>query len=281
MNQETKISFNNIFQNIKLLSLTIKQCESQLKQIQKKYLVNSKGRGRNSAIAGQEYERLVWNIVNKLKLNGIDFNTQKEEEIAGFSNKNDIECNLTHDKKIGIELKKSGTPDWMQCSIKYNIEEKKWYIPEKGKIPIECKKIFSELIKEVILFDGGVPPFINNKITHEEWVKIKSSTKQWNDMYLDIPSTTIRDLYKNKGCYYIQLSDYGLFHLGEDVCNFNVPEFIVDQQIRIRTKIHSRGKGGFCHLSVMAACQPKDLSNIIKSNFSLDCESNVPINLKK
>ena len=280
MNQN-KIYFNNIFQNLNLLSHAIKQSESQLKQIQKKYLVNTNGRGRNCAIAGQKYELKVWNVVNKLKFNGIDFNTQTEDEIAGFSNKNDIECNLTIDKKIGIELKKSGTPDWMQCSIKYNIENKVWYIPEKGKIPSECKKIFSELIKEITLFEGGVPPFINNKITHEEWVKIKSSTKQWNDIYLDIPHTTIRDLYKIKGCYYIQLSDFGLFHLGEDVCNFNVPEFIIDQQIRIRTKIHSRSKGGFCHLSVMAACQPKDLSKISKSKFSLDCESKLPINLKK
>jgi hypothetical protein len=279
MNQERKIIFNRIFKNLRVLNEVIKQSKYQINLIEKKYIHDS--RGRKSAQAGQEYELKVWNVVNKLLFNDIIFNTQKETEIAGFSNKNDIECNFDNETKIGIELKKSSTPDWMQCGIKYDFDSKSWYIPDKGKIPTKCKQIFRDLLKNMILFEGGVPPFINNKITHSQWVKIKSSTKQWNDMYIDIPSHTIRDLYRNKGCYYIQLSNYGLYHLGSDICNFEVPEFIVDQQIRIRTKIHSRNKGGSCILSVMAACQPKDLSKLSKSNYSLDCESKIPKNLKK
>jgi len=272
-------TFYGIFQNLRSIKQLIKHCEKQLNQIRNTH--SKPSRGRICAIAGQVYEKKVWNVVNKLTYNGIQFNTQDESEIAGFSSKNDIECNLTEDKTMGIELKKSGTPDWMQCVIKYNIEKKCWFIPEKGRIPLACKEIFRELIKDKILFNGGIPPFIENKITHEDWVKIKSSTDQWNDIYIDIPDNIIRDLYKNKGCYYIQLSDYGLFHLGEDICNFNVPAFIVDQKIRIRTKIHSRNKAGFCQLSVMAACLPKDITKINPSKFSLDCESKVPINLKK
>ena len=67
MDQEDTNSFENIFQKLSLLCQIIKQSESQLKHIQKKYLVASTGRGRNSAIAGQQYELKVWNIVNKLK----------------------------------------------------------------------------------------------------------------------------------------------------------------------------------------------------------------------
>jgi len=62
-----------------------------------------------------------------------------------------------------------------------------------------------------------------------------------NDQYIDIPSDIISRLYKAKLCNYIQISNgYGLYHLGDNVCNFDVPLFNIEQQIRIRTKIHTR-----------------------------------------
>ena len=65
-----------------------------------------------------------------------------------------------------------------------------------------------------------------------------------------------------------------------DICNFNVPEFICEQQLRIRTKIHTRkNTKGFCKLSVINSCQPKNIKNLVKSNYSLDNTSKLPINL--
>jgi hypothetical protein len=99
-------------------------------------------------------------------------------------------------------------------------------------------------------------------------------------MYIDIPNDTISKLYKAKGCHYIQISDYGLYHLGEDICDFGVPEFIVDQQIRIRIKVHSRkNTKGFCHLSVTAACQPKQIKQLTRSKYSLDHVNTLPVGL--
>jgi hypothetical protein len=83
-----------------------------------------------------------------------------------------------------------------------------------------------------------------------------------------------------KECQYIQISDYGLYHLGNDVCNFNVPEFIIEQQLRIRTKIHSsKNKNGFCSISVIASCQPIDIKKLDKSPYSLDSIDMLPPNL--
>jgi hypothetical protein len=86
-------------------------------------------------------------------------------------------------------------------------------------------------------------------------------------------------LYKAKGCSYVQISDgYGLYHLGNDVCNFDVPLFNIEQRLRIRTKIHTRkDKKGFCKLSITIACQPKDIKTIPQSKYSLDDKDKLPL----
>ena len=87
-------------------------------------------------------------------------------------------------------------------------------------------------------------------------------------------------MYNKKGCSYIQISNKGLYNLGNDICGFNVPEFICEQKLRVRTKIHERiNSKGFCNLSVMISCLPKDISRLTNSKFSLDDISRLPTNL--
>jgi hypothetical protein len=88
-------------------------------------------------------------------------------------------------------------------------------------------------------------------------------------------------LYEAKGCCYIQISDgKGLYHLGNDRCNFEVPFFDIPQQIRIRTKIHTKSnKNGHCVLSVTVACQPKNIQTLIPSEYSLDSKDKLPQSL--
>lgn len=237
-------------------------------------------RGSNCSKEGGKYELRVYNIVNKYKLDNMLFCTQLESELAGSSSGCDILCNYNGNKNIGIEIKKCNTPDWMQCVIKYCSINNIWIVPDKGKIAKECKDIFNELITNVSIFNNEKPPFIDNNITHDEWINIKNSTNKWNDNYYDIPDDIIKKLYSAKGCYYIQISDYGLYHLGNDICNFNVPEFNIESRLRVRTKIHSRkNKKGFCSISVTIACQPKKISTLQKSNYSLDNTDKLPNNL--
>ena len=87
-------------------------------------------------------------------------------------------------------------------------------------------------------------------------------------------------LYSEKGCSYIQISEKGLYHLGNDICDFKVPIFICDQRLRIRTKIHERkNKKGFCKLSVTIACQPKNINYLVNSKYSLDNQMTLPNDL--
>lgn len=77
------------------------------------------------------WKKTIYNIVKNCYLNNIKFNTQELKELGGSSNKNDIECNYINGKKIGIEIKKSNIPDWMQCCIIYNNKNNKWEITNK------------------------------------------------------------------------------------------------------------------------------------------------------
>jgi hypothetical protein len=194
----------------------------------------------NSLIFGKKYELDIYNIVSKCKLNDKLFNTQNIEDLGGSNHKNDIECNLYSVKDIPIEIKKSNSPDWMQCTLKYNNDTNKWIGSMKNKIPDNSKIIFENLISGTILFNGNIPQFILKNITHDEWIIIKKNTNDFIDTYIDCPDNTIKNLYSEKGCYYIQISNKGLYHLGNDICNFKVPEFICEQQLRIRIKIHTK-----------------------------------------
>lgn len=234
--------------------------------------------GRKCAISGKLYEKKVSNIAAKCLFQNNQLFHLKEKS-GNFSPDIDLICSDSENKKIGIEIKKARAPDWQQCKLRFEKETRKW-VPS-AKEPKEYHTMFKNLLHNCDLYDGQTPPFLERSITHEEWKQIKKNTTLWNDVYIDIPDDTIKKMYQSKGCHYIQIGNgYGLYHLGKDVCGFNVPEFIIPQQIRIRTKIHVRkNKKGFCSLSVMAACQPKNISVLQKSPFSLDDTDKLPTKL--
>ncbi len=237
----------------------------------------SKVKGKQCSIEGSNYEKKIHNILLYTKIDGEAFNTQKEEDLAGSGHGNDIECDYKG-KKVGIEVKKCKAPDWMQSSIK--LVDNKWVPTTKGNKNNKSIEIFEKILSDINLYERKTPPFFEKELTHKEWTKIKEETNIWNDFYKNIPNNTINELYKEKGCYYMQVSDYGLYHLGEDICNFGVPEFTIEQELRIRIKIHTRkDKKGKCRMSVTAACKPKNIKNLEKSKYSLDDVDKLPTNL--
>ena len=262
---------------------TTSNTESVEQQPKLEHIIKKRpAKGSQCSVEGNKYERKIHNILKDCSIDGKPFNTQKENELAGSSSKNDIECDFITERDIGIEVKKYKTPDWMQSSIKYNSETKSWEASERSRNPPECREMFNKIINKMDLFDGEVPPFVERRLTYDEWVKIKKSEpEKWCDKYMDIPVDYISKLYSAKGCKYIQISDgYGLYHLGDDVCKFNVPLFHIEQQLRVRVKIHKRkNKKGFCDLSITIACQPKNITKFDKSNYSLDDENKLPVSL--
>lgn len=257
------------------------EIENRNKDIKKETNNIKKKKGSNCSKEGTKYEISVYNIVKKCHIGDKIFNTQEITELGGSKSVNDLLCNFNDKNDLAIEIKKFNTPDWMQCSLKYDKSLKCWRGGEKNKIPNNSKIIFENVISHINLFNNKIPPFMEKSITYEEWTKSKKETTDFNDCYIDCPNDTIKKLYSEKGCKYIQISEFGLYHLGEDICNFNVPEFICEQQLRIRIKVHSTSdKKGFCKLSVTISAQPKNIKSIIKSNYSLDDINKLPTLLK-
>jgi hypothetical protein len=234
-------------------------------------------KGSNCSLKGKEYETRVHDIVKACKFKGNDFNTQHVSELGGCSSANDLECNMLSEKDVSIEIKKCKTPDWMQCSLQYDFGLQRWIGSSKNKIPDESKKIFEESLLGIELFNGKLPPFMMYKMSYSEWVEIKRTNKDFADAYFDCPDDTISRLYKEKGCSYIQVSNKGLYHLGDDICEFKVPKFQCKQQFRVRTKVHStKTKHNFCSISVVIACQPKNIKQLGCSSYSLDDIEKLP-----
>ena len=243
--------------------------------------INTNNKGLNCSINGNSYEQQIHNILKFTFINNKPFHTQNEKDLGGSKSCNDIECNMYLENDIGIEVKKAKTPDWMQCSLKLNETQEKWIGSEKGKIPQESRNEFNKLLESTILFNNNIPPFLQKQLTHKEWLDIKNKNKIFDDYYIKIPNDTINKLYLAKNCYYIQISEYGLYRLGDDICGFNVPLFQISQKMRIRIKIHQRkNKLGFCVMSVIASCLPNDISLLQVSPYTLDNKERLPKNLE-
>jgi hypothetical protein len=112
---------------IEVLKKKLKEIEKCKKTVEENTTeIKKLPKGSMCSISGNNYEKKIYDICKKCNINDKPFNTQNEKDLAGCSNNNDIECDYIKKRDIGIEIKKSKSPDWMQCSIKYNNNTKKW-----------------------------------------------------------------------------------------------------------------------------------------------------------
>jgi len=120
-------------------------------------------KGANCSKEGKKYELKIYNILRNCTCNNIIFNTQLPSQLGGCSSNNDLVCNYYNkdnnkNYKIGIEVKKLSTPDWMQCSLIYDNILNKWITNSKNKIPMNAKNIFEELLQKIQRNPGGLVP---------------------------------------------------------------------------------------------------------------------------
>ena len=81
---------------------------------------------------------------------------------------------------------------------------------------------------------------------------------------IDVNKKTIANLYANNYIDYIQIRDYGLYHTGRNVANFDVPLFECDQEIRFIPYYENK------NIHLLMSIKPKNINNIKKSQYSLD-----------
>lgn len=81
---------------------------------------------------------------------------------------------------------------------------------------------------------------------------------------IDVPKDTISTLYANNCIDYIQVRNYGLYHTGRNIADFNVPLFECEQEIRFVQYYENK------NIHLLMSIKPKHINNIKKSENSLD-----------
>lgn len=226
-------------------------------------------KGSNCSISGKSYELKVHSVLNNSVI-------ALDKTVGGSTHCIDI-SGYYNGTRIGIEVKKGRAPDWVQCRIDYNEDCKRWMCVSRCSHPDDVYTIFDTIIERTCVFNNIRPPI---GLSHQTWKTLKASTNTWNDMYIDIDPAVVGTLYAIKGCQYIQISGYGLYHLGENPLNVGVPPFIVKSRMRFRVKVHASNISGRCKLSVTASCIPY-IRLLPKSKYSLDSVVSMPPEIRQ
>ena len=240
--------------------------------------------GKKPSENGKKYEIDIVNIIKYTYINNEKFNSQKEDDLGGSSSKVDIICNFNGKmNNIGIEAKNSINAEYIQLDV--HKEDDKWVGPKitrKSHPESVINRYLQELNSQENLYFGKMPPLNKTKKEFEEWEtwllsKKKDIGEKENIDYSwkSKDNNFIRKNYKDKGCSYIQIKDFGLYHLGNDICNFNVPEFKPDS-IRLRIRCKRRGSKGCVPSSITISAY---VCGLKKSNFSLDDKTKLPKNI--
>jgi hypothetical protein len=166
-----------------------------------------------SSINGKNYETLVSKL---LKLTATPAGSNRHA--------NDIRLPW-NGRMIDIEVKQTKGAEFGQCRASMI----------DGVLTVS-NPLFQECIAHTELFGGKIPPFLQKKMMlYHEWEEVSS---EFRDELYTAPRTSISKYYFDKGNSYIQIRGLGLYHTGEDVCNFGVPFFECLTQLRVRCKRH-------------------------------------------
>lgn len=145
---------------------------------------------------------------------------------------------LKKGNEINIEVKYKSA-DWGQKYLDYR-DEGGWFWENPDKV--------TELYDAIGLI-SHIPIFRPRNINHnnlKNWKKIRKEIIGQKDKDFDLSSfkkdsiscenKILFQYYKQKNCFYLQLKNFGLFHLSEDRFNLGTPQFDGEMIIRLRAK---------------------------------------------
>jgi hypothetical protein len=185
---------------------------------------------------GKDYEKRIFRLCNK---RGCIFPGTSN---AGGGSGADI-C-LTHNNKpLNIECKSAGA-DWGQESLQYMQNQWSWTKVDETTKYLESINVTDEINKNFI--PKNIPP---SNLSSAKWKKVRQNfigvTEKDHDQqgfdkaHIPLTLEPLIKFYNSKNCYYLQLSEHGLYHLGEDRYGLGTPEFDGTIYFRFRAKMHN------------------------------------------
>ena len=137
-------------------------------------------------------------------------------------------------------------------------------------LPDEC--LHATLLPGYIPFGGLIPPFLERRMTKDEWISVKHL---YPDEYTALTSLDLVARYYNtQGSSYIQIEEYGLYKTSEDdPLELGVPIISCKAKVRVRCKEHASSP-----LSMSVNCSINyDKASLVRSSYCL--LSRLPPNL--
>jgi len=160
-------------------------------------------------------------VRNMFRQRGID----TLDQTAGSTNAQDVVL-VVRGQRYGVEVKSKNASEGGQKMFQY-VEDRL----------VLDDEFFSSLIGDYVPFKGKVPSFLKGDKTIETWIVEKGMFK---GEYVSVEDDAVTRYYAKKGSSYIFIESKGLYHTGEDPCEFGVPEFRGVTRMRIRCKQHGK-----------------------------------------
>jgi hypothetical protein len=213
---------------------------------------------RNKSLhSGRRYELFILQRLRSFRVH--DRNLGVRENTAGAGHGNDIGV-IYQEQNVGIEVKNKGGFEGGGSKLEHNKD--RW----------ETESFLKPVIDIVNPYDGRIPSCLAG--TDRSLATWNKEKKEFPDMYVDMPNTSISDYYRAKGSQYIQIEGKGLYHTGEDPMNLGVPLFSVSTRLRIRLTKHKK-KGVPTDMTAALVFKRRDL---MKSTFCF--QTNLPSSIQ-
>jgi len=184
----------------------------------------------------------------------------------------DYDSEFTH-KKINykLEIKLGLRSDFGQGTVSYDTNNKAWFIGGSDKN--DSSKYMKSLLSNQSILERinqywtvktpnkfSVPP---DTFTEEHGVE---DYRTFRSFTVPLKPSTITEYYNANGIFYIQIKNYGLYYMGEDIAGIGASKFS-PKDVVARFRIKRYGSEKPYYYRFVAAMRVAELN---KSNMSLD-----------
>ena len=152
-------------------------------------------------------------------------------------------CLKHNNKQLNIECKSAGA-DWGQQSLKYSNDSWSWTKKDETTKYFDSIRIIDKIDKDFIPKNASPSNLSSSKWRIEREKVIGINEKNYDQRGFDKPHIPLTldpliKFYNSKDCYYIQVSECGLYHLGKDKYELGTPKFDGIIDFRFRAKMHN------------------------------------------
>ena len=189
---------------------------------------------------GDAYEEKIFQICEKKKILAPNFNR------AGASGKSDIQI-LHKGAVYNIEVKADQNADYGQKYLTWH-KANGW----EWSIEDEITNLYDGLNLRKLIDKSFIPNRFSKPKDKITITDKKHDQKIFKKKNIPCPLNSLFIYYKNKGCYYIQLENYGFYHLEKYIANLGTKQFDGEIRLRLRAKTnHSKPIYKYSFLAVM------------------------------